>query len=142
MSDALLRLTNYVAIGGTLSIWTVFATTAGAMEDSPVVPSGLQMHLQGALFDRLQDGTEALRLRYVAPDIAKDDVTYAVVADDFAAICQDVGVTFLAQEGRTADQIIVSFSDRETAFGVANPDATQYFEVFTLENDTCIWEAF
>jgi hypothetical protein len=134
----MLKQYRFVAFGGALAL----ATTAGAMEDSPAVPSGLQMTLQEALFDRLQDGTEALRLRYVAPDIAKEAVSYATVADDFGVVCEAVGLPLLTKEERTVDQIIVSFSDRETAFGVANPDATQYFEVFTLENDTCIWEAF
>ncbi|MFY0596190.1 MAG: hypothetical protein JXQ85_07150 [Cognatishimia sp.] len=138
MFDHLNVALKIVAIGGALQC----ATTAGAMEDSPVVPSGLQMTLQETLYDQLQDGTKALRLRFVAPAIGADDVTYSTVSDDFAVICQDVGLPKLATDSRSVDQIIVSFSDRETAFGVANSDVTQYFEVFTLENDTCIWEAF
>lgn len=127
-----------VAFGGSL----LLATTAGALEDIPAVPSGLSMTLQEVLTDHMQDGTSALRLRFVAPAIGYDDVSYATVADDFLALCEGVGLPKLAETGQSADQIIVSFSDRETAFGVANPDVTQYFEVFTLENDTCIWEAF
>jgi len=138
MSNGLNVVLKFVAMGGAL----LCATTAGAMEDSPVVPSGLQMTLQETLYDHLQDGTKALRLRFVAPEIGANDVNYNTVADDFAVICQDVGLPKLATDSRSVDQIIVSFSDRETAFGVANSDVTQYFEVFTLENDTCIWEAF
>lgn len=133
---------QFVAVGGSL----LLATTAGALEDVPAVPSGLSMALQDMLTDQMPDGTNALRLRFVAPEIASDAVSYATVADDFLTLCQTVGVPVSAktqaETGSTIDQIIVSFSDRETAFGVANPDATQYFEVFTLENDTCIWEAY
>jgi hypothetical protein len=127
-----------VAFGGSL----LLATTAGALEDIPAVPSGLSMSLHETLTDKLPDGTTALRLRFVVPEIGSDLSSYTTVADDFATLCESVGLPVLAQTGQSVDQIIVSFSDRKTAFGVANPDATQYFEVFTLENDTCIWEAF
>lgn len=129
---------KFVAFGGSL----LLATTAGALEDIPAVPSGLSVSLQEVLTDHMQDGTTALRLRFIAPGIGSDSVSYATVADDFITLCEGVGLPTLAETGQSIDQIIVSFSDRETAFGVANPDATQYFEVFTLENDTCIWEAF
>lgn len=129
---------KFVACGGSL----LLATTAGALEDIPAVPSGLTLSLQEVLTDQMQDGTTALRLRFVAPDIGKDSVTYATVADDFFTLCEGVGLPALAATDQAIDQIIVSFSDRETAFGVANPDVTQYFEVFTLEDNTCIWEAF
>jgi len=130
-------LIKFVALGGA----SVLATTAGALEDAPAVPSGFSVSLQEQLIDTLQDGTTALRLRFVMPQIA-NGVAYSDVAEDFAALCEGVGVATLAETGQSAEQIIVSLSDRETAFGVANPDATQYFEVFTLKNDTCIWEAF
>lgn len=128
----------FVAFGGAL----LLATTAGAMEDSPVVPSGLKLQLQEVFLDAMQDGTEALRLRYVAPDVGRAPFEYAALADDFEMICNQIALPMLADAGQGADQIIVSFSSHETEFGVANPDATQYFEVFTLENNTCIWEAF
>ncbi|CUI78393.1 DUF6497 family protein [Cognatishimia activa] len=134
----MLKRTKFVAFGGVL----VLATTAGAMEVSPAVPSGLKFSLQEAFMDALQDGTQALRLRYVAPEIGTSPYDYTGVADDFMSLCTDIGLPMLAESGQSADQVIVSFSNQETEFGVANPNATQYFEVFTLENDTCIWEAF
>ncbi|SHG43389.1 DUF6497 family protein [Cognatishimia maritima] len=133
-----ISLTEIVATGGSL----VLATTAGALEERPAVPSGFEVTLQETRTETLQDGTAVLRLRFVMPQIGGDSASYVTVADDFASLCETVGMSTLAETGLAVDQIVVSLSDRETAFGVANPDATQYFEVFTLENDTCIWEAF
>ncbi|MDH5531341.1 MAG: DUF6497 family protein, partial [Paracoccaceae bacterium] len=33
-------------------------------------------------------------------------------------------------------------SDRVVPFGESDPEATQYFEAFSIADGTCIWEAF
>jgi len=44
--------------------------------------------------------------------------------------------------GEMPDQIIIVLSDREVEFGVADPDATQYFEAYRPEDGACFWEGF
>jgi hypothetical protein len=36
----------------------------------------------------------------------------------------------------------VSFADRAVEFGVSDPEATQYFEVFSINGSTCSREIF
>ena len=38
------------------------------------------------------------------------------------------------------EQIVISLMDRLVDFGATNPDATQFFEAYRIEDGTCIWE--
>jgi hypothetical protein len=131
------KLLKFAAIGGAL----LSAATAGALEDNPAVPSGIAITLQEALVDQLPDGTRVLRLRYVAPALAGSATGFADVEQDFAHLC-GLALPKIVSENQDVTKVVVSLSDRETEFGVSNPDATQYFEAFHLENNTCIWEGF
>jgi Family of unknown function (DUF6497) len=33
-------------------------------------------------------------------------------------------------------------SDRVVPFGQTDPEATQFFEAYSLQGDTCVWEMF
>jgi len=129
--------TAFVALGGT--IWG--ATTAGALEETPAVPSGNDIHLQEILFETRQDNTEVARFRYVMP-LIRQGVEFAEIVDDFEHLCIGVAVPYLAIEGKEVDQVIISMADRETEFGVTTTLATQFFEAFAVENGSCIWEGF
>ena len=39
-------------------------------------------------------------------------------------------------------QVIISLSDRPVPFGEVEPDVTQFFEAYRIENGACIWEMF
>lgn len=129
--------TAFVALGGTL--WG--ATTAGALEETPAVPSGNDIRLQEVLFETRQDNSEVARFRYVMP-LIRQGVAFAEIADDFEHLCIGVAVPYLAIEQKQVDQVIISFADRETEFGVTNTLATQFFEAFSVKDGSCIWEGF
>ncbi|MGB3314488.1 MAG: DUF6497 family protein [Albidovulum sp.] len=114
--------------------------TAGA----PSVPSGQAVtHL-----DTIQavPGPEGLtfRFRFVAPAIARQGGTVSAEAaqKDMEWLCQHYALPRLPKTGPVPEQVVISLSDRPMEFGATNPDATQFFEAFRVEKDTCHWEAF
>ncbi|MCP4821998.1 MAG: hypothetical protein GY883_22655 [Shimia sp.] len=129
--------TAFVAFGGTL--WG--ATTAGALEETPAVPSGNEIRLQEVLFETRQDDTEVARFRYVMP-LIRQGVEFSEIVDDFEHLCIGVAVPYLAIAEKQVDQVIISLADRETEFGVTTTLATQFFEAFSVKDGSCIWEGF
>lgn len=109
------------------------------------LPSGQTVTLEEAFWD--QDAPEQeswLRLRFLAPDIGREGkgLDYDAVADDFPALCENFGLPMLKEAPRSPVTIFVSLADRPVEFGQANPEATQFFEVFQVDDDGCIWGAF
>ncbi|PSL22077.1 DUF6497 family protein [Shimia abyssi] len=135
MSVATLK---YVAFGVALLATTAMA---GVLDEVPAVPSGNEIYFQEILFDARDDGSRVARLRYVMP-LIRQGVEFAEIEEDFFHLCIGVAVPYLATEGETVDQVIISMSDRETEFGVLDALATQYFEAFIVKDGTCIWEGF
>jgi hypothetical protein len=129
---------QFVALGGALA--SVIA--AGDLEETLVVPSGLGIYLQELDVKQGAEGSAVARFRYVMPELANPAIEFEDVERDFAHLCQTHILPTLERRGQTAQTAIVSIADREIAFGVATPAATQYFEGFTVEDGTCIWEAF
>lgn len=106
------------------------------------VPSGFTYVLQEALSDQTPDGKHVLRLRYVSDQIGQSEDSAQLVVEDFAALCLRDALPKNAQATPKYDQAVISLANKKSEFGVFNPDVIQYFEAFTLQNDTCIWEAF
>ncbi|WP_270729318.1 DUF6497 family protein [Shimia sp. Alg240-R146] len=125
------------ALGGTL--WS--AATAGALEETPAVPSGNEIRLQEIIFETRQDSSQVARFRYVMP-LIRQGLEFHQIEDDFFHLCIGVAVPYLAVEAKEVDQVIISMADRETEFGVTTTLATQFFEAFSIENGACIWEGF
>lgn len=113
------------------------ATTAQAVD----VPSGQPVELQEVLVDQVS-GETWLRFRFIAPQIARDTgaIDSVQAGPDMAFLCDTVAAPYIAQYELTGDVIVISMSDRRAEFGAADPDMTQYFELFRLNNNTCIWE--
>lgn len=125
-----------------------------AQAGAPVaVPSGQSVWLlewleePGAAGDAATDGAGApvWRLRFLAPAIGTPQAPdFDAIADDMAALCTAFAVPRLRAGGDGGPpapvRVIVSLSDRPVPFGETAPEATQYFEVFSLENGACVWE--
>tara|TARA_R110000787_G_scaffold162600_1_gene276011 strand:- start:30 stop:407 length:378 start_codon:yes stop_codon:yes gene_type:complete len=113
------------------------ATTAQAVD----VPSGQPVELQEVLVDQVS-GETWLRFRFIAPQIARDTgaIDSVQAGPDMAFLCDTVAAPYIAQYELTGDVIVISMSDRRAEFGAADPDMTQFFELFRLNNNTCIWE--
>tara|TARA_R110002094_G_scaffold73931_1_gene81645 strand:- start:9 stop:386 length:378 start_codon:yes stop_codon:yes gene_type:complete len=113
------------------------ATTAQAVD----VPSGQPVELQEVLVDQVS-GETWLRFRFIAPQIARDTgaIDSVQAGPDMAFLCDTVAAPYIAQYELTGDVIVISMSDRRAEFGAADPDMTQFFELFRLNDNTCIWE--
>tara|TARA_R110002072_G_scaffold40393_7_gene114580 strand:- start:530 stop:910 length:381 start_codon:yes stop_codon:yes gene_type:complete len=105
------------------------------------VPSGQPIELQEVLIDEV-GGEVWLRFRFIAPEIARDggSINNEVAAPDMMHLCATLALPYIAQYDLNGQIIVVSLADRITEFGVQDPDATQFFEAFRADGDTCIWE--
>ncbi|MDU9006309.1 DUF6497 family protein [Sedimentitalea todarodis] len=121
---------------------SLLATTAVAQQ-AVSVPSGQDVSLNEVLVDDAT-GQTWVRFRFVAPAIARDggSVAYDVAAEDMAHLCRDLVIPYMSEFALASTHIVISMSDRDVPFGEANPQATQYFEAYRLEDADCIWEAY
>lgn len=107
------------------------------------VPSGQHVEFFEVLWD-LEGGENVYRFRYIAPDIARNGgkISFDQAEADIQHLCESSALPALVEQGRTADRIVVSLSDKKVEFGKTAPDVTQYFEVYSPEGVTCVWESF
>ena len=129
------------AIG--LSVFSLVSFSAApAVAQNIYVPSGQPVQFQEFLTAAPGDGL-TYRFRFVAPGLAaRDSVDPVKTEADMAHLCQFFAIPKLANTGPRPNRIVISLADRETEFGMANPDATQVFESYSLDGEACIWEAF
>ena len=118
-----------------------------AAEGRPVVPallSGMAAGLQEIRYDEKPDGQFTYyRFRFVVPEISgARPKGVEERARDMEFLCNDYALVAIGDDQTPYDRIVISIADQETEFGVANPDATQFFESFRVENGVCIWEDF
>jgi hypothetical protein len=91
-------------------------------------------------------GPEGLttRFRFIAPAIAAGGgtVDFDAIAADMLWLCQTYALPRIASPGPQPSQIVISLSDTALPFGEASPDATQFFEAYTIEDGQCVWSVF
>lgn len=109
--------------------------------DEITVPSGLPITLQEVITNRPGQGL-TYRFRFISPDIARGQRDYEMVEADMAHLCKVFALPRIPTPGPKPNQIVISIADRETAFGSPDPEITQFFEAYSIEGDTCIWEPF
>ncbi|MEP1520798.1 DUF6497 family protein [Ascidiaceihabitans sp.] len=126
-----------------LRIVTLVMGLAGSAAVAQDVPSGQSVTLFDALIDKVE-GQTWLRMRYVAPAIARDGggVDYDTASIDMAHLCASAALPYANEYAIDPHTVVISLSDRETEFGVQDQEATQFFEAYRVQNDACIWEAF
>jgi len=105
------------------------------------VPSGQLVELDEVLLDN-NPGELWLRFRFIAPKIgdAVGRISYDVAAADMAHLCRTLVIPYVAHHQLQPARVVISLSDRPVEFGNSDPDATQYFEAFRLQQSACIWE--
>jgi Family of unknown function (DUF6497) len=113
-------------------------------DDTPiVVPSGQVVTLQEVVWNAPGVDGLTLRFRFVAPGIAPGGgVDFAAASADMLALCQTYALPRMADFGPQVQQIVISLADRVVTFGATEPDATQFFEAYRVEDGTCIWEIY
>ncbi|WP_371168558.1 DUF6497 family protein [Aliiroseovarius sp. 2305UL8-7] len=142
-------LTGVAALSATLALPLSLAAYAADDVFEPgtkvTMPSGQDVTFLDVIKGVDSAQGSALRYRFVAPGIARDtgEVGFAEAEEDMAMLCQDHILPYLLeQDVEMPEQIIIVMSDRPVEFGVTNPDATQFFEAYRPEGNTCIWEGF
>ncbi|MDH2325388.1 DUF6497 family protein [Cereibacter sp. SYSU M97828] len=110
------------------------------MDDPIPVPSGQTVTLIDTVSDAAGPSGLTLRFRFLAPDLA--GVAYDLAAEDMRALCESYALPRMPQTGPKPQQIVISLADRSLPFGDSNPDATQFFEAFSVADGHCIWEPF
>lgn len=122
----------------------VAGNAATAPQDVPTLPSGFVATLYEMLLDVKPDGVLTYaRFRFVMPKIGRGQgADYNTVEKDFPKLCNAFALPIVQAGTDHVDRIIISLSDREVEFGAPDPEATQFFEAFRIENDACIWEGF
>jgi hypothetical protein len=110
---------------------------AGALADGAVtLASGVALQPLSAALDA---DVQALRLRYLAPEIGAPGFDLETLSAGMERLCRD------AATGRALEQgalIIISISDRDVALGTMDLDAVQVFQSFEFTGDDCIWSDF
>ncbi|WP_245626841.1 DUF6497 family protein [Aestuariivita boseongensis] len=124
-------------LGLILSISPAFATEA------IIAPSGQTVTLSEILLDE-NPGELWVRFRFLAPQITPgpDAIAPDTAIADMQVLCDDLAAPYLVDNAIAPARIVMSFSDREVPFGQPDPDATQFFELFSLQDGACIWEEF
>lgn len=128
---------------GTASDGVPVLLAAAGAGGAIAVPSGQTVTLQDVIWNEPGPMGLTFRFRFVAPEIAPGGRVDAEMASaDMAALCQDFALPRIDPNGPQPAQVIISLSDRPVPFGEAQPDVTQFFEAYRIENGTCIWEMF
>ena len=76
------------------------------------------------------------------PAIEMDGVEMSESGAIVQHLCETFALDRIAETGPKPSQIVISFSQSETEFGIADPDVTQFFEAYRVEDGTCILEFF
>ncbi|WP_159807819.1 DUF6497 family protein [Litoreibacter roseus] len=114
--------------------------TASVAEDAIKVPSGAQVVFQEMRIDDGGGSDAVLRVRYVAPQIA-DTSTYGfdVIEPDLSYLCETHGLLLRSERAPDTREIVISIASEPIAFGETTPEVVQYFDVFRVDSDHCIW---
>lgn len=107
----------------------------------PDVPSGQPLELLEVLVDSVNED-KWVRFRYLAPRIGKgaDYLSFGDVEADFERICEVVALPYLREYELDVDVVSIAMMDRPIEFGQADPEASQFVEVFRVSSGTCQWE--
>ena len=120
-----------------------FMISPALAEQSVEAASGQMVSLSEILLDE-NPGELWVRFRFLAPQIGAETnaVGPDIAASDMQSLCDEMAVPYLVDNAIDPARIVLSFSDRDVPFGQSNPDATQFFELFSLKDGACIWEEF
>ena len=119
------------------------ASSAGAQE-LIAVPSGQAVTFLDAITDAPGPDGLAARFRFLASAIARDGGTVdaETAALDMDFLCGSFALDHIANIGPQPSQIIISMSDIDVPFGEVHPEATQFFNAYSIEDGVCVWDMF
>lgn len=108
------------------------------------LPSGQTVTLLEALSNVPGNDGLAMRYRFLAPAIARNGGTIDAdtAGEDMDWLCTTYALPRLPQNGPRPVEIIISMSDLNVPFGEDHPEATQFFNSYSIADGTCQWEMF
>lgn len=115
---------------------------AMAQEEVLRLPSGLVARFHEALTDRPEGGGLIYRFRYVAEAFEAGPAQLATLDGDLLWLCETHALPRIANIGPQPGQVVISLADRESPFGVYDPDVIQVFSAYRPAGDDCIEELF
>ena len=117
------------------------AQPAAAQEKALLLPSGLEARLLEVLTDRPGEGL-TYRFRFVAEGFTGGEAALETVMGDMDYLCRTYAVERLPGIGPRPSRIVISLADRPSEFGMFDPEVTQVFETYSVQDGACIWEMF
>lgn len=119
-------------------------TTLPGNDEAIMVPSGQGISLQEVILDRPSADAAIYRFRYLAPAIAREGGTmdFETSITDMQTLCNTHALPLLGGDLPASVQVIIAFSDMALPFGETNPDATQFFVAFNIEDGVCVLEPY
>lgn len=132
---------------GSCRAFVALMMLGGAVGADPVidVPSGQPVTLQDVIWNAPGDAGLAVRFRFIAPHIARNGgiIDFETALEDMDHLCTTYALPRVDTiTGPMPAQVIISMSDIEVDFGVATPEATQFFEAYAIVDGACIYEGF
>lgn len=119
----------------------LMAVPAVAQEFIPV-PSGMEVTWVDTVHDANGPMGLTARFRFLAPQIGQGAVPFETASADMQALCDTWALPRISVTGPQPQQIVIVLMDRLVEFGMADEEATQFFEAYSLQDGACIWEAF
>ncbi|MFU8864777.1 MAG: DUF6497 family protein [Rhodobacterales bacterium] len=105
------------------------------------LPSGMEAELMEGFVEVQPDGERWARFRYVMPALS-NGAGYDSVQQDFAVLCDEAALPMLDAAAEEVSLVVVSLMDKPLEFGQSDPETIQFFEVFIIREDRCIWEDY
>ena len=114
------------------------------MDEVIAVPSGQVVKLLDVITNVPGPEGLATRFRFLAPEIAREGgaVDAETAAKDMDFLCQSYALAKIAEIGPQPAQIIISMSDMDVPFGETRPDATQFFNSYSIAEGSCVWDVY
>lgn len=124
--------------------WLSVANGAPAQPVIVEVPSGQPVEFHDVVRDARGSRGLTWRFRFIAPEIDRvtGSVSSDIAAEDMEYLCQNFAVDRLPNLGPRPSQVVISMSSKPIKFGSSDPQITQFFEAYAIEDNDCIWEAF
>ncbi|MGI9367290.1 MAG: DUF6497 family protein [Ruegeria sp.] len=135
------RMLQHCGGAALLTVIAVFSPTNANSQILLPVPSGQPIEFTDVLLDN-NPGELWVRFRFIAPKIGATTgrIGYDVASADMEHLCQTLAIPYVAQHELNPARVVISLSDRPVEFGHSEPDATQFFEAYRLEQSKCVWE--
>lgn len=112
-----------------------------ALPAGPALPSGMEAALLEGFVEIQPDGERWARFRYIMPALS-EGAGYDSVQQDFAVLCGEAALPMLDAAAEQVSVVVVSLMDKPLEFGQSDPETIQFFEVFAIRDDRCIWEDY